>query len=826
MVRALQLFIVSMKKLFSLRYLLSFILSLWLLTLSAQDQYRIDSLLNLINSRGAEKAQKAEWLFQLADLYYYTQNEEIEGVLDEAGKIVDQLKDPCLQAALGVLEAKHLNDKNLITESKQKSRMVLELAREHKCVKAEADILLHLAFLHLYNAGEDSCILYIQQAKSRAEESNDSLMIAKANRTLGLSYYIDNQFQKSNELLQLSYNFFLRYGEGILEGTVLSDISECYYMESNYDSALFYAKKADSVLEKNAGFYELAVNCNMTGLIYQSTGPIEEAIVAYYKGLRIADKYNDASLKVLFLYNLGNCYFELNALDIAAEKFQLCLSMARQASDTSMIIYSLSALGNLALGADILDTAYHYLKKSLELAIKTNETDILGFLYASLADLKIETKEYHEAQTYINKALEYAQASNSPEEMISVNVSQAMLYAATNRYKKSTELLLNTLQQSKKIKSVDGLRMSLESLAEVYEMQKDYKNALLYSHMVKEFEDSTKLTSTLQKFIHTEWQFERDKAERIRQLEVENTNLEHRSKLKESRLVTLISLIGTITFLLISLFLYLLVKSSKRRAKILEEKNRLVVRHHDELSEMVSRLTQLTEELRTSNNTKSKLFSIIAHDLVSPFHVIQGYSNLLLTENLDNNTREIYCKRIATSSEKLVEMINTLLEWAMSQSGSIQLNPIPFDITTTTNDLIATTQIFADKKQIEILKEYDQDSELMITADVNMFNRILHNLLVNAIKYTPKNGQVSVGWILERDQVTIFVKDTGVGMSADMAATIFETSFKNINKGTDGETGTGLGLNICREFVKRHNGVIWAESEPGKGSKFSFRLNS
>jgi len=171
-------------------------------------------------------------------------------------------------------------------------------------------------------------------------------------------------------------------------------------------------------------------------------------------------------------------------------------------------------------------------------------------------------------------------------------------------------------------------------------------------------------------------------------------------------------------------------------------------------------------------------------------------------------------------------MINTLLEWAMSQSGSIQLNPIPFDITTTTNDLIATTQIFADKKQIEILKEYDQDSELMITADVNMFNRILHNLLVNAIKYTPKNGQVSVGWILERDQVTIFVKDTGVGMSADMAATIFETSFKNINKGTDGETGTGLGLNICREFVKRHNGVIWAESEPGKGSKFSFRLNS
>ena len=100
--------------------------------------------------------------------------------------------------------------------------------------------------------------------------------------------------------------------------------------------------------------------------------------------------------------------------------------------------------------------------------------------------------------------------------------------------------------------------MSLESLGEVYEMQNDYKNALMYHHKVKEFEDSIKLTSTLQKFIHSEWHFEKDKTERIRQLEIENANLEHQSKIEETRLITLISLIGTVTFLLISLFLYLL----------------------------------------------------------------------------------------------------------------------------------------------------------------------------------------------------------------------------------------------------------------------------
>ena len=755
---------------------------------------------------------------------YYTQTKEIKGVINEAKEIVNQLNDKCLHFDLGVHEAVYLNNMNMIPESKQQSLKVLELAREHKCVRAEVDIFLHLAFLHLYNTKEDSCVFYIQQAKSKAEEFKDSLMITKANRMLGLSCFVNNQFQKSREWLQPSYNIFLQHGEMILAGEVLTDISECYYMESSYDSALFYAKKADFVLEKNSGFYDLAVNCNLTGLIYQSTGPIEEAINAYFKGLKIADRFNDTELQILFLYNLGNCYYELNALDIATEKFQLCLTRARQTNDTSTIIYSLSALGNLALAADKPDTAYLYLKKSLELALKINEVDILSFIYSSLADLKIELKQYNEAQKYIDNANEYAQASNSPEEIISVNVSQAMLYAGTNRFKKSIRLLDSILEASKKIKSVDGLRMSLESLGEVYEMQNDYKNALMYHHKVKEFEDSIKLTSTLQKFIHSEWHFEKDKTERIRQLEIENANLEHQSKIEETRLITLISLIGTVTFLLISLFLYLLFKSSKRRAKILEEKNRLVISHHDELSEMVSKLTELTEELKISNNTKSKLFSIIAHDLINPFNIIQGYIELLLTDNPDNKTREIYYKRIEMSSKKLVEMINTLMEWAMSQSGSIQFNPVLFDITTTTNDLIITAQLNADKKNIEISKEYDQDQELMINADHNMFSRILHNLVVNAIKFTPKNGKVSVGWNLEQDQVKFFVKDTGVGMPAEMTATLFEKPMEKIHKGTDGETGTGLGLSICKEFVKSHNGYIWAESEPGKGSQFYFRF--
>lgn len=809
-------------KIITFRIVIFLLFNIWMVSLSAQDHNPIDSIRNQINTGNPKTSQKIEWLLKIAEFHYFSnQNEDLNKVISEIKELANKKQDICYQADLGVIEAKYLYAMNRPEETKKKSNMVLDFAKENRCSDAEVNILLHMAYLNI-RWKEDLSFVYIMQAIESARETGDSLLIAKANGGLGYLYLLKNQFQKSREVLLPAYKVFLRNDNILGAGVVLSDIAQTYYMESKYDSALFYSRMAEPFLKKGFGNYTLAINYNLMAIVYQSTGRLEEAINVYFQGLKIVEKYNMISLQNTFRYNLGNCYYSLNAKDKAIENYRLCLDLARTANDTSTIIYSLSALGNIALEDNKTDTANLYLQKSFDMALKLNDPYVLSFLASSIAELKIKQKEFVESQRFIDKAYEYSRISNSPEDLISINISQALLFAATKQFDKAIELLFSTLDDSEKINSSEGFRNGMNALAKVYEKHGDFKNALKYHQKIKKFEDSTKLTSTLEKFVNLELQFEQEKVERIRQLEIEKTKLEHDAKLRETRLITLLSLIAAVALLVISLFLYLLSKTRKKNNETLQEKNRLIISHSDELASLVSKLITLTEELEISNNTKSKLFSIIGHDLKDPFNIIHGYINLLLMEETDDETREIFYKRISKASDQLVEMINVLLEWAMAQSGTIEYLPELFDIAKATNHLIKTTKINADKKNIEIIKEYNQDQNQMIYADKNMFGRILHNLITNAIKFTPKNGSVFVGWKLEAEQIVFSVKDTGIGMSSEVADVIFEKSMEMIKQGTEGEKGTGLGLSICKEFVKKHNGRIWAESEPGKGSQFYF----
>ncbi|MBN1650375.1 MAG: hypothetical protein JW857_03550 [Bacteroidales bacterium] len=793
---------------------------------AVQAQNPIDSLTRLINTSKANSHQKAGLLFQLADLQY--NSNQIAGLretIEKTREITTALDDPCLNANLELLEAKELYLLRALKESRWKSKSIIAYARKNNCAKAEIDALLYLVNINVRNSNRDSCLIFINRAKNKAAEINDQHRIVYANRLLGVYYLKKNQYKKSRMILDSVAKALLAYNDYLKIGNAYSNIAESYYLESKYDSALLFASKAEPYLIKGYGNYALAANYNMIAIINKSTGRIDKAIDVYFKGLKIAEDYNITSLQNIFWYNLGNCYYILNARDKAAENFKLCLNLARQNNDTSSMVYSLSALGNVALEEDDNNAANDYLLESMKLALLSNDTYMLSFLSSSIAKLKINQQKYNEAQAYLDRAYNYDRILNSPESSINTKIIQAQLFAETQRTQKAIELLLLILDEAQKIQSVENYRYSLETLSEVYEKRKDYENALRFHRLIDQIEDSLNLTSTLEKFVNQELEFEQEKIERIQQLETEKATLEHQSKLKETRYIAILAIFTTVVFLVISFLFYFLSKSRSRRAKIFERKNRIIEKNSQELRVTVAKLRQLTDELDIANTTKSKLFSIIGYDLKNPFNVILGYANELMTdEPEDKETRQIFYQRIVKSSNQLVEMINTLLEWAMAQSGKIAYMPELVNITKVLNEVIDTSKINADKKSINIERDFDRDAEYMLVADKNMMVRIFHNLISNAIKFTQKNGQINVGWSKEQDQIRFFVKDNGIGMVPEDAADIFEKSLDMSKDGTQGEKGTGLGLSICKEFVNKHEGNIWAESELGKGSKFYFSI--
>ena len=232
----------------------------------------------------------------------------------------------------------------------------------------------------------------------------------------------------------------------------------------------------------------------------------------------------------------------------------------------------------------------------------------------------------------------------------------------------------------------------------------------------------------------------------------------------------------------------------------------------------------LADELTKLNANKDKFFSIIAHDLKSPFNSLLGYSNLLL-QNFDKYSDEKKIKFIKTiyeSSNKTFALLENLLEWSRFQRDAIVFNPQIVNLQNLVKEAIVPLESVAEKKNINIHLEVTESQAIL--ADRNMVLTIVRNLISNAIKFTVEAGSVTVASQFDENEVLLCICDTGIGISDETKKILFKVDSKQSSVGTNGETGTGLGLVLCKEFVEKHGGKIWVESELGIGSKFKFTL--
>ena len=240
-------------------------------------------------------------------------------------------------------------------------------------------------------------------------------------------------------------------------------------------------------------------------------------------------------------------------------------------------------------------------------------------------------------------------------------------------------------------------------------------------------------------------------------------------------------------------------------------------------------LKKSEENLRESNKTKDMFFSIIAHDLKSPFNTMLGFSDLLVNDfdNYDIEQQKKFIGVINKGINNTYKLLENLLIWSRAQQGTIDFNPEPENLHLLASETIGLLGQQYTKKSITLINKVPEDIEII--ADRNMLLTILRNLISNAIKFTPKKGKIVVNANLlsnkkEQTYTQISVKDNGLGILKDKQEQIFKISETISTKGTEGETGTGLGLVLCREFVEKHGGKIWVESEEGHGSEFIFTL--
>jgi signal transduction histidine kinase len=233
------------------------------------------------------------------------------------------------------------------------------------------------------------------------------------------------------------------------------------------------------------------------------------------------------------------------------------------------------------------------------------------------------------------------------------------------------------------------------------------------------------------------------------------------------------------------------------------------------------------EQLQAINAEKDKFFSIIAHDLRGPLSAFVAATQII-TEEVQSMSIEAIrdiTDSMKTSATNIYSLLENLLEWSRLRRGGMDFIPAKLNLKKKIVECIEVLSESAHKKRIEI--EISVPNELEVMADNHMFESVIRNLISNAIKFTVAGGKVIISAFPNNDHsIEVKISDTGIGMTPELKNKLFQISEKTNRPGTDGEPSTGLGLLLCKEFIEKHEGKIWVESEVGKGSTFSFSINS
>ncbi len=268
------------------------------------------------------------------------------------------------------------------------------------------------------------------------------------------------------------------------------------------------------------------------------------------------------------------------------------------------------------------------------------------------------------------------------------------------------------------------------------------------------------------------------------------------------------------------------INLSKMKKRNHHENILLVARDIRERKRTEESIYKYNEELKHSNFAKDKFFSIIAHDLRSPFNALLSYSDILLDEFDDLSKDELkeYITHINTVSGNIYDLLNNLLDWAKIQTDKFYLSPEIFDLEQTIYKVSTLFKEIAESKNIDLL--LDCEERCYVYADQNMVSTVLRNLISNAIKFSHENSKIEINVKNEIDRVSVTIKDYGIGMLREDITKLFRIDINYTTLGTKQERGTGLGLILSKDMIEKNNGEIFVDSDLGKGSTFTFTLPS
>ncbi|HEX2869351.1 MAG TPA: tetratricopeptide repeat-containing sensor histidine kinase [Ignavibacteriales bacterium] len=634
--------------------------------------------------------------------------------------------------------------------------------------------------------------------------------IEKIDLILSLADYCQNAdpqkgLKVASEALRMSEE--LNYAKG--KALSYANLGEMYMNLSDFNSALENHKRALEVRESSGDSRGVAMSLNSIGGALEHLGKYDQAIKYYYKAIKIEESNSDTKGLSVSYSLVATLHYILEDYPRALDYCSRAMQIREKLNDRQGLSNSYELMGLINYDFKKFDESLKYHLMALKVKTELNERVGVAGSYQNLGMVYRKLQKYDLAIDYFSKALKLREELGDKRGIAASLTSLGEIYEVQGKLHASLDHFSRAFQIRQEIKDKRGLVRSYFHLSKIYEKMGNYKKAFDFRNLYFTYKDSLNNAQALHKLTALDMQYKSEKKDQ------EIALLQKDSIIQKTVRNSLIA--GVLLVTVIAVGIFAAYRSKKKTNLLLEEKNREITGHHEELK-------RLNEELKISNATKDKFFSIIAHDLKSPFFGFLGISGELAENSKNLSQEEIseYAGLVNQSAKKIFELVNNLLEWSLLQSERISMDFAElrlYDEVENIKDLFKSSAL---NKSITVINEVQENDKAR--ADKKMVETILRNLISNAIKFTGVGGRVSVSSRLKGEFLEISVSDSGIGMSPELTEKIFRIDSVYSQKGTRGESGSGLGLILCKELVEKNGGSLSVESRLGKGTTFSFTL--
>ena len=571
--------------------------------------------------------------------------------------------------------------------------------------------------------------------------------------------------KKSFEYTMLSEKLYKEaYGKPLL-AEIKYSIGYIFYVKADFAQALEYFVDSNELYQETNDTLGLFISYTSLGLVEMGIENHEASIDYFKKASEFINKENQPN-KCIIDYNIGLNQYNINEIELALKNFWRASKSAKIYKKYDLEIMTYLKLSEHYLDIENQDSCFYYLQKVKNHSYKFNSW----------------------VRVYLQKGL-------------------SKYYLSKGDLKIANELATNALNLSHQIGSKWDIADNLKTLAEIAFQKNDFKNAYLLKKQQEIYNDSINSENRIRKIKYLIYQ----------KKEAENQLLSKTNKNIMSRLSTakIIIIVVFLIFLLSLTLLLLYRRNLKNKTKFNEElnqKNKKIVLQNSDLKEI--------------NNTKTKILSIVSHDMKSPLATIKQVLVMYNEGMLSKEEQDLLLKKLLIQVESSIEMLNNLVFWAKKQAQGIKVNKIaiiPFEIL---KNIFHHNKVVLELKNIEILFISEGFEKTKAIIDPDQFQIICQNILGNCIKFSHNSSQIIIKFSETENHLKIHFIDSGIGMSKDK---INEILNKNIQlkseSGTNDEKGSGLGLVLVQSLLELNDGLLEIQSQPNEGSEFVVYLS-